>query len=143
MNLPQQDDRIFIPSHLVPMKNLLYTLLFLLPVLSFAADQAKHVKADEAAKLLASGNVTVVDVRTAEEFKEGHIKDAKNIDIMSDDFEAQVGKLDKSKPTLVHCQAGGRSTRALKTFEKLGFTDVTHLDDGFAGWEKAGKPVEK
>lgn len=125
------------------MKNLFYTLLFLLPVLSFAADQAKHVKADGAAKLLSSGNVTVVDVRTAEEFKEGHIKDAKNIDIMSDDFEAQVGKLDKSKPTLVHCQAGTRSTRALKTFEKLGFTDLTHLDDGFAGWQAAGKPVEK
>lgn len=125
------------------MKTLLRALLLLIPMLAFAADKAKHVKAEEAAKLLSSGNVTVIDVRTAEEFKEGHIKDAKNIDIMANDFEAQVGRLDKSKPTLVHCQAGGRSTRALKTFEKLGFTDVTHLDDGFAGWEKAGKPVEK
>lgn len=125
------------------MKTLLRSLLFLLPVLVFAADKAKHVKADDAAKLISSGNVTVVDVRTAEEFKEGHIKDARNIDIMSDDFEAQVAKLDKSKPTLVHCQAGSRSTRALKTFEKLGFTDLTHLDAGFAGWQAAGKPVEK
>lgn len=125
------------------MKRISLILLLLVPILAFATDKAKHIKAAEAARLLSSGNVTVVDVRTAEEFKEGHIKDAKNIDIMDKDFEAQVGKLDKSKPTLVHCQAGGRSTRALKTFEKLGFTDVIHLDDGFAGWQEAGKPVAK
>lgn len=121
----------------------LLLLLLLTPMFAFAADQVKHVNANGAAKLVASGNVVVVDVRTPEEFKEGHIKGAKNIDIMDKDFEAQVGKLDKSKPTLVHCQAGSRSERALKTFEKLGFTDVTHLDNGFAGWEAAGKPVEK
>lgn len=125
------------------MKTFLRSLLFLLPVLALAADKAKHINSKGAEKLLADGGVTVVDVRTPEEFKEGHIKGAKNIDIMSNDFEAQVDKLDKSKPTLVHCQAGTRSTRALTTFEKLGFTDVTHLDDGFAGWQAAGKPVEK
>lgn len=125
------------------MKALLRSLLLLLPALAFGAEPVKHVKAEEAAKLVASGKVAVVDVRTPEEFEEGHIKGAKNIDIMDKDFEAQVAKLDKSKPVLVHCQAGGRSTRSLQTFEKLGFTDVIHLDDGFAGWEAAGKPVEK
>ena len=58
-------------------------------------------------------------------------------------FEKQLTALDKTKPTLVHCQAGGRSMRALKVFEKLGFTQLIHLDDGFGGWEAAGKPVEK
>jgi rhodanese-related sulfurtransferase len=108
-----------------------------------AADPAKHVKADEAAKIIADGKVAVIDVRTPDEFKDGHIKGAKNIDIMSKDFEAQLGKLDKTQPTLVHCQAGGRSTRALKTFEKLGFTHLIHLDDGFGGWQAASKPVVK
>ena len=125
------------------MKALLRSLLLLLPALAFGAEPVKHVKAEEAAKLVTSGKVDVVDVRTPEEFEEGHIKGAKNIDIMDKDFEAQIAKLDKSKPVLVHCQAGGRSTRSLQTFEKLGFTDVIHLDDGFAGWEAAGKPVEK
>ncbi len=124
------------------MKTLL-AILMLLPSLMLAADPVKHVKADEAAKIIAAGKVTVVDVRTPDEFKDGHIQGAKNIDIMSSDFEAQLGKLDKTQPTLVHCQAGGRSTRALKTFEKLGFTHLIHLDDGFGGWEAAGKPVEK
>ncbi len=126
------------------MKHLLLSaLLLLLPALMLAADPAKHVKADEAAKIIADGKVAVIDVRTPDEFKEGHIKGAKNIDIMSSDFEAQLGKLNKTQPTLVHCQAGGRSTRALKVFEKLGFTDLIHLDDGFGGWEAAGKPVVK
>ena len=125
------------------MKSLLFTVLLLLPTLMLAADPAKHVKADEAAEIIANGKVAVIDVRTPDEFKEGHIKGAQNIDIMSKDFEAQLGKLDKTQPTLVHCQAGGRSTRALKVFEKLGFTNLIHLDDGFGGWEAAGKPVVK
>lgn len=125
------------------MKTLLTTLLLLLPAIMLAADPVKHVKAEEAAKIIADSKVAVVDVRTVDEFKDGHIKGAKNIDIMSADFEKQLGKLDKTQPTLVHCQAGGRSTRALKTFEKLGFTNLIHLDDGFGGWQAAGKPVEK
>lgn len=125
------------------MKTLLATLLLLLPTLMLAADPAKHVKADEASKIIADGKVAVIDVRTPDEFKDGHIKGAKNIDIMGNDFEAQLGKLDKTQPTLVHCQAGGRSTRALPIFEKLGFTNLIHLDEGFGGWEAAGKPVVK
>ena len=125
------------------MKTLLATLLLLIPTLMLAADPAKHVKADEAYKIIADGKVAVIDVRTPDEFKDGHIQGAKNIDIMSTDFEAQLGKLDKTQPTLVHCQAGGRSTRALPIFEKLGFTNLIHLDEGFGGWEAAGKPVVK
>ena len=125
------------------MKHILTSLLLLVPALSFAADPVKHVKADEAAKIIAEGKTVVVDVRTSDEFKDGHIQGAKNIDIFSNGFEAEVAKLDKSKPTLVHCQSGGRSTRALKTFEKLGFKNLIHLDDGFGGWEAAGKPVQK
>lgn len=125
------------------MKTLLASLLLLLPTLMLAADPAKHVKADEAAKIIADGKVAVIDVRTPDEFKDGHIKGAKNIDIMSKDFEAELAKLDKTQPTLVHCQAGGRSTRALQVFEKLGFTNLIHLDEGFGGWEAAGKPVVK
>ena len=125
------------------MKTLLTALLLLLPTLMLAADPAKHVKADEAAKIIADGKVAVIDVRTPDEFKDGHIQGAKNIDIMSKDFEAQLAKLDKTQPTLVHCQAGGRSTRALPIFEKLGFKNLIHLDEGFGGWQAAGKPVVK
>ena len=97
-----------------------------------AEDKIKHVDAAGAAKLIAEGKVTIID-----------LKEAKNIDIMSKDFASKLGELDKSKPVLVHCQAGGRSTRALPTLEKLGFTDITHLDGGMNDWLKAGQPVVK
>lgn len=118
--------------------------LFITGAFSYGADaDIKHVKADEAAKLVEAGKVTVIDVRTPDEFKGGHIKGAKNIDISSETFERDLAALDKSKSYLVHCQSGGRSTRSLKTFEKLGFKDIYHLDEGFGGWEETGKPVEK
>lgn len=118
--------------------------LLITGALGYGADaEVKNVKADEAAKLVEAGKVTVIDVRTPDEFKGGHIKGARNIDISSETFERDLAALDKSKPYLVHCQGGGRSTRSLKTFEKLGFKDIYHLDEGFSSWEEAGKPVEK
>ena len=109
-----------------------------------AADGAIHVKAAEAAKLVAEKKVVVLDVRTADEFKDGHIEGAQNIDFLkAADFKEQVAKLDKSKPYLVHCQAGGRSGKSLKIFQELGFENVYHLDEGFGGWEDAKLPVTK
>lgn len=125
------------------MKHLFIALLSIIPAFAFAADKTQHVDAEGAAKLIAEGKVTIVDVRTKEEFNEGHLKDAKNIDIMEPTFDAELAKLDKTQPVLVHCQAGGRSTRALPTFEKLGFTTIIHLDGGYGGWLDAGKPVVK
>ena len=108
-----------------------------------AEDKVKHVDAEAAAKLVAEGKVTVLDVRSPDEFTEGHIKGAKNVNILDKDFEKQLQTVDKTKPVLVHCQAGGRSTRSLPTLEKLGFTEVYHLDGGLNAWQKAGKPVAK
>lgn len=109
-----------------------------------SSDGAIHVQAEAAAKLVQEKRVDVIDVRTADEFSEGHIAGAKNIDIMKgDEFEANLKKLDKSKPYLVHCQAGGRSSRSLKVFKKLGFEKIYHLDGGMGGWQAAGKPVTK
>lgn len=120
------------------------TLCFL-SLIGFAgeAEKVKHVDAEKAAKLVQENKVSVLDVRTPEEFEEGHIKGAKNIDISSKDFVTQLDKLDKNKPVLVHCGAGGRSTRSLPTLEKLGFKEIYHLDGGLKDWKKAGKPVEK
>jgi rhodanese-related sulfurtransferase len=89
------------------------------------------------------GKVVVLDVRTADEYNGGHIAGAKNIDFTENDFAEKAGKLDKSKPYLVHCASGRRSTASLEVLQKLGFKSIYHLDGGFKGWEKAGKPVEK
>ncbi len=97
-----------------------------------------------AAEVLTSDpSITVLDVRTPEEFAEGHIKGAVNIDFNGDDFEKKIGALDPAKPYLVHCASGGRSGQSLPLFEKLKFNQLYHLSTGFGGWVADGQPVEK
>jgi phage shock protein E len=108
-----------------------------------ATNAITHVNATAAAKLLAEKQVVVIDVRTQGEYDAGHIAGAKLVGINRPDFEKQLSELDRSKTYLVHCQAGGRSTRALKTFSKLGFKSVVHLDGGMIAWNQAGQPVQK
>jgi len=116
---------------------------------AIAADAAgtpavKHVDAAGAARLLKDDpKVVVLDIRTAGEFSEGHLKGAQNVDFNAGNFEASLKKLATDKTYLVHCASGGRSTKSLEVFKKLGFKSVVHLDGGFKGWEKAGQPVEK
>ncbi|HEX5221142.1 MAG TPA: rhodanese-like domain-containing protein [Verrucomicrobiae bacterium] len=102
-----------------------------------------NVQADVAAKLVAEGKVTVLDVRTPEEFAEGHIAGATNINFMGKDFAAQIAKLDTNKVYLVHCASGGRSRRCLPQLKQLGLKQIYHFDGGFSAWEDAGKPVAK
>lgn len=108
-----------------------------------SADGATHVDANAAEKLVKEGKVVVLDVRTADEFKEGRIAGAKNIDFTENDFGQKAAELDKSKSYLVHCAAGKRSTASLEILQKLGFQHLYHLDGGLKGWQAAGKPVEK
>ncbi len=102
-----------------------------------------EVTPDEVAKLVAEKKATVLDIRTPEEFAAGHIAGAVNIDFMGDDFAQKIAALDKSKTYIVHCAGGGRSGRSLPTLEKEGLKSVLHLQQGFKGWQSAGKPVEK
>ena len=97
---------------------------------------------DEAESLLRSApEVTVIDVRTTEEFAEGHIPGAKNVNFQSPAF-LQGMKPFEGQPILVHCAAGGRSARALEILGgAASFAKVYHLKDGFNAWVKAGHPV--
>lgn len=88
-------------------------------------------------------NVQLIDVRTPEEFQEGHLENAQNMNVMGADFDAQVANLDKTKPVLVYCKSGGRSSKASEQLKALGFTNITDLEGGFTNWSGAGKPVVK
>jgi len=104
----------------------------------------KNISVDDAEKLLKSDpKIIVLDVRTPDEFKTGHIPGARNLDFFSDDFAKQIAALDKSKTYLVHCAAGGRSAKACKVIQQYELPSVYHLNEGFSAWQKAGKPVEK
>jgi phage shock protein E len=129
--------------------SLTLTALFLvLPLASIADDKpaapfVKNVNAEEAAKVLQENKRAVVlDVRTPKEYAAGHIAGATNLDFYAKDFESKLDTLDKQKPYLVHCAAGGRSAKARDLMQKHQFHTIYHLEGGFKAWEKAGKPVE-
>lgn len=107
------------------------------------ATTIQHVDPAGAEKLVTEKKVVVIDVRTPKEFAAGHIKGAKLIDFTGADFAGKLGELDRNQEYLVHCATGGRSTKSLAVFKKLGFKEVAHLDGGFEAWKAAGEPVEK
>jgi rhodanese-related sulfurtransferase len=103
---------------------------------------AEDVTPAQAQKLLAKKDAPqVIDIRTKKEFEAGHIKGAKQFDFFGADFEKKLAKLDPKKSYLMHCKSGGRSTKSLPIWKKLGFTKVYHLKSGFDGWKTAKLPI--
>ena len=87
-------------------------------------------------------NFAILDVRTAQEFEKGHIKTAINIDYLSETFKDKLSELDKKNTYVIHCRSGGRSTKALKLFDELGFEEVYNMG-GIVEWEQSGYPTVK
>ena len=85
-------------------------------------------------QVMISKDVQLIDVRTPEEFNEGYIGNAKNIDFKTFDFKQKISKLNKNKPILLYCSAGGRSARASKIFQSLGFKKIYDLKGGYSEW---------
>lgn len=77
----------------------------------------------------------LVDVRTAQEFTEGHLPNALNIDWFSNTFNEQVNALDKHKTIYVYCKKGGRSLKSQIRLKELGFTKVINLEGGYDKWK--------
>jgi thioredoxin len=82
----------------------------------------------------------LIDVRTPGEFSQGHLKNAINYDISNGTFENQIASLDKSKPVLVYCLSGSRSTYAVKYMLSSGFKEVYELSGGMMKWRNANLP---
>ena len=90
------------------------------------------------AAVLAQPGITVIDVRTPTEYASGHLANAVNIDVSSDTFDNQVGKLAKDGTYFVYCHSGNRSAAATDRMAKLGFTKIYNLTGGVAGWQANG-----
>jgi len=85
--------------------------------------------------------VVVLDVRTHEEFIEGHLAGAINIDINSVTFDNEVSHLDSAAMYGVYCRSGRRSLVAIDTMQNLGFTKFSHLENGILDWQENGLPL--
>jgi len=85
---------------------------------------------------ISSRNVQLVDVRTANEYNSGHIKNAQNIDYFKTAaFITAVEELDKEKPVYLYCRSGNRSQRAATKLDSLGFKQIYDLEDGYNNWQ--------
>ena len=81
-------------------------------------------------------NAVILDVRTEDEFNEGIIPGAINIDIYKGQgFIYSIEELDKSKNYYVYCRTGGRSGQACSIMRELGFENAYNLLGGIMNWE--------
>ena len=83
----------------------------------------------------------ILDVRTPEETQLGIIEGATIINFDDDDFEAKIQLMEKSKPIVVYCASGGRSSQAASILSEQGFMEVYNLEGGLYGWQNEGWPV--
>lgn len=102
----------------------------------------KLVTPEEMQTLLESKDVQLVDVRTPQEYEEGFIENSQNIDFNSPTFDEDVTKLDKSKPVILYCKAGGRSAKCAEKLQKAGFVKIYDLDGGITQWQFQGFEVK-
>ena len=86
-------------------------------------------------------HAVVLDVRTPEEYKAGHIPGAENMDYYQDSFEVNLDKLDKEKSYFVYCTVGGRSSSVANLMHQKGFKHVHDLLGGIDAWETNGLPI--
>lgn len=120
-------------------------LVFILLLISMASfSQVVLLDTDKFDKKLKETQKPVLlDVRTSDEFKSGHLSQAVLMDINAGDFKAKAAQLDKSKPVFVYCAAGVRSSKAATLLKDLGFQQIYDLSGGIRAWSQAGKPVVK
>lgn len=88
------------------------------------------------AQLEADENVVILDVRTEDEYNDGIIQDAINIDIhKGQEFISEIEALDKTKKYYVYCRSGARSGKACQIMNELGFENAYNLEGGIMGWD--------
>ncbi len=97
------------------------------------------VKVVKAYDLIKGDDVYILDVRTRNEYRKGHLRGAKNIPLA--DIEKRIGKIPRNKEVLVYCRNGARSVRAIRRLEVAGYPNLLHMHEGYRGWKKAGHPT--
>ena len=102
-----------------------------------------RVKAEQAQRVIEmDSELVILDVRTPEEYAEGHLPGAILMNYFDADFKKRLEILDKDKHYLVYCRSGGRSGKATAMMQELGFYDVLDLEGGIGAWKKWGGKLQ-
>ncbi len=99
----------------------------------------KGIDVTAATQIVNQQHGVFVDIRSPEEYNQGHIAQARNLPI--DQIEARAQTLPKNKPLIVVCANGRQAGRAVAQLQSKGFENVVALQGGLAAWQEAGMPV--
>ena len=129
-----------------PMNKLISLLFAPLIFLSACAQNSgnksfTNVNATEFQKLISSGKGILLDVRTINEFKNGHIANAGQLDIYAPDFGSKLLLLPKDQPIYIYCLTGSRSKSAAQFLIQNGYANVYNLQRGIMEWNQQNLPV--
>lgn len=124
------------------MKNNLILLLLVAFASCTSVNKSQILNVKDFNDKTTSANAKIIDVRTPEEFNEGCISGAVNIDYNGANFESELANLDKNETYLIYCLSGNRSGKALDKMHELGFKNIFHLDGGIKAWQAADMPLE-
>lgn len=83
-----------------------------------------------------NSDVIILDVRTPDEYGEGHIEKALNVDFREpQEFLNKIELLDKSKVFYIYCQSGDRGNQACAVLNQMcNVAHVLNLEGGFVAW---------
>lgn len=103
----------------------------------------KSVEPQEFSSLIGKKEVVLIDANSEKEFKEGHIKGARNIDFFSPKLYDEVETLDKTKTYLIYARRDHRKDKVMDAFRTVRIFKLIGLKGGLEAWKAAGLPVEK
>jgi len=117
---------------------------WVLSLLSFSVCSANVSNISQQELLKAdTNNLVIVDVRTPEEFKQGHVPNAINVPLSEIIDNPAILISSKEKPIVLYCRSGYRAGKAAVALDKAGYQSLRHLEGDMQGWLKAGLSVEK
>jgi phage shock protein E len=118
------------------MKYLIFIIFLLFANFQSADAQFVTVTPEEAAVKMKKKRTVVLDVRTKEEFAEGHLPKAVNIDVLdSVNFVQQIQTLNKRKKYVVYCRSGKRSVKASELLTGSQFKHIYNMEGGILAWK--------
>lgn len=80
-------------------------------------------------------NVILLDVRSIQEYNEGHFQGAINIPFYELEKDAEKIIKDKNAIIIAYCSAGIRSKKAMKTLNKMGYNNLYNVNEGIDAWQ--------
>ena len=83
----------------------------------------------------------LIDVRTKEEFKSGHIQNAIHIDFYSDSFQSKILNLKKDSKIILYCRTNNRSSKSADFLFNNDYKDISVIEGGITSWVKNGNDI--